>query len=355
MEAAPTTSPPLLGYESDGQPVHAVPSGVETEADEEFATPSAPEVGGYGLRTRTVRPSTRARARRNTLPSDRRSGPFPNSTRVQAALRRVRKLEYAGSNPASQSSLESQESLLWDSGAQALTDPLGQKRLWSSSTASTQFDVTVLKTETDSDEMDGAGSVVGERDRIGAGTSKGMDTAHNGLNHEASDADTVSRQSADTIVNNVRPTPTPRTSRTNTPAPPQLAIGNNVPCVTLQPERPLTPLLQLRLVPPPTPPPRTQDPDSSMNDWAKRVDRLFMDADDLVLLYNGANVPQSQIETIREAAQTTAAALRDCAPHCDQGQAGPDRRLPQEHCCCVGTACRGQLPGRGLFFLLVEV
>ena len=127
MEPVSTNSPPLYGYASDGEPVHAVPGGVETETEEEeFATPAAPELGGYGLRNRTVRPSTRARARRNTLPSDRRSEPFPSSTRVQAALRVVRRLEYAGAEPVSQISLESQDSLVWDSGAQALVDPFGQ-------------------------------------------------------------------------------------------------------------------------------------------------------------------------------------------------------------------------------------
>jgi hypothetical protein len=259
METNSGDSLPLHGFDTDGEPAYSAPADLNTDTeDDEFATPAAAELGDYRLRSRTVRPSTRARVRRNTIPSDRRAGPFPKSAQVQAALRRVRRLEYAGSNPVSQSSQESQESLLWDSGAQALIDPLGQKRLWSSSTASTQFDVTVLKTETDSDEMDGAGSVVSDRERNRAGTSKGMDTAHTGQNHEASDADTQSRQSADTVVNTVRPTPTPRTSRANTPVLPQLTLGNLAPHAALQPERPPTPLLQLRLEVPPTPSPRTQ-------------------------------------------------------------------------------------------------
>ena len=149
MEAVPEgTPPPLHGFYSDGDPANG-PS-LDTE-EEEYATPAAPElVHDYRLRSRTVRPSTRARARRNTLPSHRRVQPVPSGTRVRAALKRVRRLEYPGTDTTSQ---ESQESLLWDSAAQALIDPFGERRLWSSSTASTQFDVTVTKTESLSDDM----------------------------------------------------------------------------------------------------------------------------------------------------------------------------------------------------------
>ena len=50
----------------------------------------------------------------------------------------------------------------------------------------------------------------------------------------------------------------------------------------------------------------------------QKVDFLFMEADDLVLLYNGVYVPQSRIEGIRKAADRVATALRECSPHCTQ-------------------------------------
>jgi len=88
---------------------------------------------------------------------------------VRAALKWVRRLEYPGTDTTSQ---ESQESLLWDSAAQALIDPFGERQLWSSSTASTQFDVTVTKTESLSDDMATASHQTSEQVSAVAGPSE---------------------------------------------------------------------------------------------------------------------------------------------------------------------------------------
>ena len=55
--------------------------------------------------------------------------------------------------------------------AQSLGDPFDHKRLWSSSTTSTHFDVTVVKSESLPDEMATTGSEISERDLLDAGPS----------------------------------------------------------------------------------------------------------------------------------------------------------------------------------------
>ena len=87
---------------------------------------------------------------------------------MRGALKRVRRLEYPGTESTSQ---ESQESLLWDSAAQALIDPFGEKRHWSFSTTSMQFDVTVIKTESLSDNMAAASLQISDQDLTDAGPS----------------------------------------------------------------------------------------------------------------------------------------------------------------------------------------
>jgi len=323
MEAVPEgTPPPLHGFYSDGDPANG-PS-LDTE-EEEYATPAAPElVHDYRLRSRTVRPSTRARARRNTLPSHRRVQPVPSGTRVRAALKRVRRLEYPGTDTTSQ---ESQESLLWDSAAQALIDPFGERRLWSSSTASTQFDVTVTKTESLSDDMATASHQTSEqvsavagpselqssRQRLGATSGSGESVPRTQSREgrlPGGGLDTASLLSTETIIPRNPPTPAPRTSRTNTPLVPDQGLNL----------RPVTSLLQLIPVEPPTVSPRhlipPHDNASDMSRWSERVARLIMDAEDKVLLFRGANVPLSQIDTVRADAELIAGELRDCYHHC---------------------------------------
>ena len=83
MASSPEDSiPPLRGFDSEGEPVSVT-------VDEPLTDPEEEE-------SRTVKPSTRARARPNTISADHRVEPFPNRGRVRAALDRVRRLEYAG-------------------------------------------------------------------------------------------------------------------------------------------------------------------------------------------------------------------------------------------------------------------
>ena len=102
------------------------------------------------------------------------------------------------------SSQDSRESLLWDSAAQSLGDPLDHKRLWSSSTTSTHFDVTVVKSESLPDEMATAGIEISEQDLLDAGAS-GIQTSSARTQRGDTDAtgrmvDTVSLVSTDTII-----------------------------------------------------------------------------------------------------------------------------------------------------------
>ena len=239
MESSPEDSlPPLRGFDSKGEPIGIVVDAPPSETDdEEFRTPAASEqAGGYRLRSRNVKPSDRPRARRHTVSSSSRVEPFPSSSRVRAALNRVRRLGYAGGESVSQDSLESRESLLWDSGAQNLEDPVANKRLWSSSTASTHFDVTVVKSESSSDDMTATGIEISGRDLRDAGPS-GLQTGGTRALQGEPEAtgrsiDTASLLSTDTTIARNLPTPAPRNSRPSTPAAPGL-----------QP-RPLPPLLQ---------------------------------------------------------------------------------------------------------------
>ena len=125
--------------------------------------------------------------------------PFPNRGRVRAALDRVRRLEHAGGETSSQ---DSRESLLWDSPAQSLGDPFDHKRLWSSSTTSTHFDVTVVKSESLPDEMATTSIEISERDLLDAGPSgiqAGSALAQQGDTDGAGrSVDTVSLVSTDT-------------------------------------------------------------------------------------------------------------------------------------------------------------
>ena len=99
MESSPEDSlPPLRGFDSKGEPIGIVADAPPSETDdEEFRTPAASEqAGGYRLRSRNVKPSDRPRGRRHTVSSSSRVEPFPNSSRVRAALNRVRRLDYGG-------------------------------------------------------------------------------------------------------------------------------------------------------------------------------------------------------------------------------------------------------------------
>ena len=171
MASSPEDSiPPLRGFDSEGESVSVTVDELLTDPkEEEFRTPAASELAGeYRLKSRTVKPSTRARARRNTISADCQVEPFPNRGRVRAALDRIRRLEYAGGDTTSQ---DSQESLLWDSAAQNLEDPFDHMRLWSSSAMSSHFDVTVVKSESLSEDMATAGLQISEEDLRDAGPS----------------------------------------------------------------------------------------------------------------------------------------------------------------------------------------
>ena len=154
---------------------------------------------------------------------------------MQAALERVRRLEYTGGETTSQDSQDSSESLLWDSVAQNFVDPFAQKRLWSSSTTSTHFDVTVVKSESLSEDMVTAGLEISDQDLRDAGPSGLQDQGTRALHGDAEttggSVDTVSLLSTDTILPRKFQTPAPRNSRPNTPA----TVGLQI--------RPLTPLL----------------------------------------------------------------------------------------------------------------
>ena len=193
------------------------------------------------------------------------------------------------------SSQDSHESLLWDSAAQSLGDPLDHKRLWSSSTTSTHFDVTVVKSESLPDEMATAGAEISEQDLLDAGPS-GIQTGSAPVQRGDTDAtgrsvDTVSLVSTDTIVARNIPTPLPHTSRPHTPA----VLG--------PPIRPLTPLLQHRPPVPPVASPRRFPPEHEVfpdiDLWTQRVDRILMDAEDRVLLYRGVRIALSEVATFR--------------------------------------------------------
>ena len=55
----------------------------------------------------------------------------------------------------------------------------------------------------------------------------------------------------------------------------------------------------------------------------QKVDFLFMEADDLVLLYKGVTVPQSMLNGILKDADRITTALRECFPRCTvEKQAG---------------------------------
>ena len=296
-------TPPLVGFDSQGQPVSRI-AGSSPVGEEEFATPAGPELDGIrALKSKTVRRPTRPR-RRNTLPTDYRAEPFPARTRLQSALRRVRRLEYAGLDPSSQ---ESQESLFWDSQAQDLHEPLGTRRLWSSSTASTRFDVTVVK----SDDMSEGGLGISDRDLAEAGSS--------GINRqvgqqpltwevpEGLNSDTNSVASTVRVPPRI-PTPAPRLSRPGTPA-----------IVNPPASQPNTPILQpraLNALQPQAPPVVELQPEIQV--WLQRVERAFQDADDTVLLYRGQRVRAGRADDIRAEAERLSRLLRDCHPHCNE-------------------------------------
>ena len=119
---------PIVGFDSDGEPV-------SVGEEEEFATPSTSENFGEGV-SQSTRQSNFQPRRRYTYPH-RTVEPFPTGLRLKAALDRVRQLKFATTEPLSA------ESLLWDTSAQELQDPLEKARLWSASTGSTHFDVPV--------------------------------------------------------------------------------------------------------------------------------------------------------------------------------------------------------------------
>ena len=98
MASSPEDSiPPLRGFDSEGKPVSVtVDEPLTDPEEEEFRTPAASDLAGeYRLRSRTIKPSTRAHARPNTISADHRVELFPNRGRVRAALDCVRRLEYA--------------------------------------------------------------------------------------------------------------------------------------------------------------------------------------------------------------------------------------------------------------------
>ena len=211
---------------------------------------------------------------------------------------------------------------MWDSQAQDLHDPLGTRRLWSSSTASTRFDVTVLKSEASSDEMAEGSAGTSDRDLAEAGPS--------GINREVDRQPTALEVAeglhSDTnlIASTVReppwrptppprvptpvprnvPTPVPRTSRPVTPT------LNNVAG-----SRPATPALQLMPIAgllPLAQPPQGDQPEMAI--WAERVERAFQNADDTVLPYHGQRVRTGRADAIRAEAERLSRVLRDCYP-----------------------------------------
>ena len=224
MESSPEDSlPPLRGFDSEGGPIDVVVDAPLSETDnKEFRTPAAPEqAGGYRLRSRNVKPSHRPRGRHHTVSGSSRVEPFPNSSRMQAALNCVRRLDYAEKDSVSQDSLESHESLLWDSGAQNFEDPFANKRLWSSSTASTHFDVTVVKSESLSSDMTASGIEISDRDLRDAGPSGLQTRGARALQGDAEatgrSVDTASLVSTDMTIARKLPTHAPRTSQPSTP------------------------------------------------------------------------------------------------------------------------------------------
>jgi hypothetical protein len=52
-------------------------------------------------------------------------------------------------------------------------------------------------------------------------------------------------------------------------------------------------------------------------EWAAQVDRAFLDADDLVLPYQGKKVLASRADSIRSTSDELTKILRDGFPHCD--------------------------------------
>ena len=95
MESSPEDSlPPWRCFDSEGEPIDVVVDAPPSETDnEEFRTPAAPEqAGGYRLRSRNVKLSDRPRGRRHTVSGSSRVEPFSNSSRVQAALNHIRRL-----------------------------------------------------------------------------------------------------------------------------------------------------------------------------------------------------------------------------------------------------------------------
>ena len=150
MESSPEDSlPPLHSFNSRGDPIDVVLYLTSRPLTQRTRS-LGPLPHLNRLRSRTVRPSTRLHARHNITSSDRCMEPFPNQGRVRGALDNVRRLEYAGGETSSQDSFES---LLWDSAAKILGDSFDNKHLWSSSTTSTHFDVTIVKSESVPNEM----------------------------------------------------------------------------------------------------------------------------------------------------------------------------------------------------------
>ena len=303
--------PPLRGFNSAGEPVDvASDEPAANTGDVELIAPAVSDsVDNYRLRSRTVRPPPSLRSRRNTISADRRPEPSPNRGRVRAALERVRRLEYLGGEATSQNS---RESLSWDSTAQDLLDPLAHQRLWSTSTTSTHFDVTVTKSESDSEEMASTRLEISARDLRDAGPSglnEDMRAPPGNRNDVGASTDTLSLVSTDTVVPRKIPTPAKRTSRPNTPVVPDRQT------------RPGTPLFEDRAVIPPVVSPRRllleRAGQPVVDLWTQRVDRILMDAEDRVLLYRGVRIAQSETATFRATAELISAQLRDCFPNCN--------------------------------------
>lgn len=253
-ESSPDVSP-FHGFESSGFPDDDAASHGDVD---EFATPRAVEV----LRDQApVDPNTGSQLahvrRRFTHPRDR-TEPYPPVTRARAALARARRLEQVGVNSVSG------ESLAWDSDAHALENPLDHSRLFSSSTASTQFNVSVPS------DLD---------------VSTSPPHLLEGRQSEASSL-------ASTVI---------PLARTVTPT----MAGQSD---TEQGDQGTGPAEN---------DPHTDEIRRTAMVWSQRVDRACRDADDLVLPYKNRKVGSVRAEVIKANADKLTKVLRDAYEFCD--------------------------------------
>lgn len=245
-------SPQFHGFDSQGE---AVVSNPVIDEGEEFATPRGAHAGEQiGRGFQTARRSVQLR-RRYSLPRDINTEPYPPATRARAALERIRRLKLLGLE------ILSTESLLWDNDGQALADPLSQNRLWSSSTSSTQFDVSISPART-------------------------MAPTNPNAPQEQADPPEGQESEASSLASTVRPM--------GESAPPDGERNN--PGAHFQDNR------------------RDR---STVNPWPARVERAFRDADDLVMPYRGKKLRSSTAQSVKTSAEQITKTLRDAYEFCD--------------------------------------